>query len=186
MKKFLFAVLILVATFALVGCGGSGSDTALLSNKNVNDVLDDFRSSEKELDYEIHDVQYGQNNGEHFCSAIFDKAGRGSVYFNVTEKGEIISAKISMKDAVDYNLGYQGGFLLTRILFASGFTQDEIQQFLKDQGNFIGAEIAKQQNSVTPAVDKDFFVTSAKKNKKACVHIKADEHELSYTVTVAK
>ncbi len=185
MRKFLFAALILVATLALVGCG-SGGDTALLSNKNVNDVLDDFRASEKELGYEIHDVKYGENNGEHFCSAVFDKANRGSVYFTVTEKGELISAKILMTDATDYNLGYQGGFLLTRILFASNFTQDEIQQMLKDEAAYVNAEIAKQQNSVTPAIDKEFFVTSAAKNKKASVHVKANEHELSYTVAVAK
>ena len=186
MKKFLFAVLILVATFALVGCGGSGSDTALLSNRNVNDVLDDFRASEKELGYEIHDVKYGENNGEHFCSAVFDKNNRGSVYFTVTEKGEIISAKILMTDATDYNLGYQGGFLLTRILFASGFTQDEIQHFLQDQSNYVNAEIAKQQNSITPAIDKEFFISSGRLKKKVSVHVKADEKELSYTAAVAK
>ena len=185
MKKFLFAALMLVATLALVGCGSDG-DTALLSNRNVNDVLDDFRSSEKELGYEIHDVKYGENNGEHFCSAVFDKANRGSVYFTVTEKGEIISAKISMTDAIELDLNNQGAFLLTRVLFASGFTQDEIQQLLKDEAAYVNEEIAKRQSSVVPAVDKEFFITSAKKNKKACVRVKVDEHELSYTVTVAK
>ena len=185
MRKFLFAAMILVATLALFGCGSDG-DTALLSKRNVNDVLDDFRSSEKELGYEIHDVKYGQNNGEHFCSAVFDKANRGSVYFTVTEKGELISAKISMTDAVDYELNNQGAFLLTRILFASGFTQDEIQQLLKDEAAYVNEEIAKRQSSVVPAVDKEFFITSAKKNKKASVLVKADEKELSYTVTVAK
>ena len=182
MKKFLFAALILIATFALVGCG-SGDDAALLSNKNVNDVLDDFRASEKELGYEIHDVKYGQNNGEHFCSAIFDKNNRGSVYFTVTEKGELLSAKISMTDAVELDLNNQGAFLLTRVLFASGFTQDEIQQLLKDEAAYVKTEMSKQQ---PPAFDKEFFITSAKKNKKVSVRVKADEHELSYTVTVAK
>ena len=185
MRKFLFAALILVATLALVGCG-SDDDAALLSKRNVNDVLDDFRSSEKELGYEIHDVKYGQNNGEHFCSAVFDKNNRGSVYFTVTEKGELISAKISMTNAVDYELNNQGAFLLTRILFASGFTQDEIQQLLKDEDAYVNEEIAKRQSSVVPAVDKEFFITGAKKNKKVSVLVKADEKELSYTVTVAK
>ena len=185
MRKFLFATLILVATLALFGCGSDGN-TALLSNKNVNDVLDDFRSSEDDLGYEIHDVKYGQNNGEHFCSAVFDKNNRGTVYFTVTEKGELLSAKISMKDAIDLNLNNQGAFLLTRVLFASNFTQDEIQQLLKDEAAYVNTEMAKQQGSTAPAFDKEFFITNAKTGKKVSVRVNAGEKELSYTVTVAK
>lgn len=186
MRKFL-CVAMLILSVAMFGCGGNSEEKAsLLSTKNVNDVLDDFRSSEKDLKYEIHDVKYGENNGEHFCSAVFDKKNRGSVYFTVTEKGELISAKISMTDAVDYELDYQGGFLLTRILFAAGFTQDEIQKCLKDQSEFVNAEIAKQQSSVVPVIDKDFTIQGSKNNKKVIVHVKADEHEKTYTVNVVK
>ena len=185
MKKFLF-VAMLMLSFALLGCGNSNENAALLSTRNVNDVLDDFRSYEKDLGYKIHDVKYGENNGEHFCSAVFDKNDRGSVHFTVTEKGEIISAKILMTDAVDYNLDYQGGFLLTRILFSAGLTQDEIQKCLQEQSEYVNSEIAKQQSSVTPSVDKDFTIQSSKFNKKIVIHVKADEHEKSYTATVAQ
>lgn len=186
MRKFL-CVAMLILSVAMFGCGNNSAENAmLLSTKNVNDVLNDFRSSEKDLKYEIHDVKYGENNGEHFCSAVFDKKDRGNVYFTVTEKGELISAKITMTDAVDYNLDYQGGFLLTRILFASNFTQDEIQNCLKEQSEYVNEEIAKKQTAVAPVIDKDFTIQSSKTNKKVIVHVKADEHEKSYTITVAQ
>lgn len=185
MRKFL-CVAMLILSVAMFGCGNSDENAKLLSTKNVNDVLNDFRSSEKDLNYEIHDVKYGENNGEHFCSAVFDKNNRGTIYFTVTEKGELISVKISMTDAVDYNLDYQGGFLLTRVLFAAGFTQDEIQKCLKEQSEFVNAEVAKQQDSVVPAIDKDFTIQGSKNNKKVIVHVKADEHEKTYTAKVAQ
>ena len=185
MRKFLF-VAMLILSFAMFGCGNSEESAQLLSTKNVNDVLDDFRSSERDLNYEIHDVKYGENNGEHFCSAVFDKNNRGTVYFTVTEKGEIISAKISMTGTVDYNLEYQGAFLLTRILFASGFTQEEIQHLLQEQSNYVNTEIAKHQSSAMPAIDKEFLITGARNNKKVSVRAKADEKELSYAASVAK
>ena len=185
MRKFL-CVAMLILSVAMFGCGNSEESAKLLSTKNVNDVLDDFRSSERDLKYEIHDVKYGENNGEHFCSAVFDKNNRGSVYFTVTEKGELISAKITMTDSVDYNLDYQGGFLLTRILFAGGFTQDEIQNCLKEQSEFINAEVAKKQSPVVPVIDKDFVIQGSKNNKKVVVHVKADEHEKTYTAKVAQ
>ena len=185
MRKFL-CVAMLILSVAMFGCGNSEENAKLLSTKNVNDVLDDFRSSEKDLKYEIHDVKYGENNGEHFCSAVFDKNNRGSVYFTVTEKGELISTKITMTDAVDYNLDYQGGFLLTRVLFAAGLTQDEIQNCLKEQSEFVNSEVAKQQSSAVPAIDKDFMIQSSKSGKKVVVHVKADEHEKTYTAKVAQ
>lgn len=185
MRKFLFFAM-LILSFAMFGCGNSDDNAALLSTRNVNDVLDDFRSYEKEIGYEIHDVKYGENNGEHFCSAVFDKNNRGTVYFTVTEKGALISTKISMTDAVDYNLDYQGGFLLTRVLFAAGLTQDEIQNCLKEQSEYVNAEVAKQQSSGAPAIDKDFTIQSSKFNKKISVHVKADENEKTYTAKVVQ
>ena len=185
MRKFL-CVAMLILSVAMFGCGNSEEKAGLLSTKNVNDVLDDCRAHEKEIGYEIHDVKYGENNGEHFCSAVFDKNNRGTVYFTVTEKGELISTKISMTEAIDYNLDYQGSFILTRVLFAAGLTQDEIQKCLQEQSEYVNAEIAKQQNSGAPTIDKDFTIQSSKLNKKIVVHVKSDEHEKTYTAKVAQ
>lgn len=185
MRKFL-CVAMLVLSIAMFGCGNSEEQNGLLSTINVNTVLDDCRSHERDIGYEIHDVKYGENNGEHFCSAVFDKNGRGSIYFTVTEKGEIISTKISMTEAIDYNLDYQGSFVLTRVLFSAGLTQDEIQKCLQEQSEYLNAELAKQQNSGTPTIDKDFIIQSSKLNKKIVVHVKANEHEKIYTAKVAQ
>ena len=59
-------------------------------------------------------------------------------------------------------------------------TANNINQFLE------GSEIAKQQSTGAPAVDKDFTIQSSKFNKKIVIHVKADEHEKSYTATVAQ
>lgn len=190
MKKIfstvLMLALVLTMSFALVGCGGEDKPANLLSEKNVNDVLKDLRAAEDEAGYKIDGVEYGQNEGGHFCSALFDKAGRGSVAFVVTEKGSVIGAKVLVTDTIDFNLNTQANFVLVKFLTSIGVTRPEIEGFLKEYNAYLSEEMAKQENTVTPNVDKVFKIQSSKLNKTIAIAVKGNDKERSYTVNLAQ
>lgn len=189
MRKFLFAVLIFTTALAFIGCGGAAGDNAkkvpVLSEKNVDAILDDVRLTEKEGHYEIHGVQKSEKDGQKFCSAFYDKSDRGSVTFTLGDKDAIVGVKILATDPSDFELGFKSGFLLTRILSSIGVTPDEGQKFAKEYGDYANAEVKKQNNPVTPTIDKEFKISSSQLKKTINVRVKADEKELSYTISAA-
>lgn len=190
MKKFFstafMLVFVLTVSLAVIGCGGEDKPANLLSEKNVNDVLNDLRGAEDEAGYKIDGVDYGQNEAGHFCSALFDKAGRGSVAFIVTEKGSIIGAKVLVTDTIDFNLNTQANFVLVKFLTSIGMKQAEMEGFLKEYNAYLSEEMVKQDNTVTPTIDKVFKIQSSKLKKTIAVAVKSDDKERSYTVTVAQ
>lgn len=189
MKKIfstvLMLALVLTMSFALVGCGGEDKPANLLSEKNVNDVLNDLRGSEDEGGYKIDGVEYGQNDSGHFCSASFDKTKRGTIGFIVTEKGSVISATILITDPADFNLNVQANYVLVKFLTSIGMTRPEMEGFLKDYNAYLTAE-AENQDTVAPTVDKVFTIQSSKLKKAVAIAIKGDDKQRTYSVTVAQ
>lgn len=191
MKKIFSTVLMLalvLTTFVLVGCGSGGGEDKpanLLSEKNVNDVLNDLRGSEDEGGYKIDGVEYGQNDGGHFCSASFDKAKRGTIGFIVTGKGSVIAANILITDPTDFNLNVQANYVLVKFLTSIGMTRPEMEGFNKDYSAYLTAE-AENQGTVAPTIDKVFTIQSSKLKKAVAIAIKGDDKQRTYSVTVAQ
>jgi len=188
MKKIFSTMLMLalvLMSFALVGCGGEDKPANLLSEKNVNDVLNDLRGAEDEAGYKIDGVDYGQNDSGHFCTALFDKAGRGSIAFVVTEKGSVIGATVLVTDTIDFNLNVQANYVLVKFLTSIGITRPEMENFNTEYNAYLNAEM-ENQGTVAPTVDKVFKIQSSKLNKTVAIAVKGDDKQRSCAVTVAQ
>ena len=204
-KKIFAALVLFSMIFSLIGCGGDNKkiekpdpEVKKVEQQKLKTIYDGTGQKLIEnLQYILNDtgVVFSEVHKEYEKDETLNKDFKYNiVYFknssqNSFNTNNAVDMKLNDDETVirvviyfenDVDSGYTAGTILGATLISMGVSKEDFQKFFEESSKYIIEEVTKQ-NSISPTIDKVFYLNN-KSGKKLGVGYQSKDEECNYMI----